>query len=146
MNRLAVAKAFRPIAPELRTLWLRGCTARTYTSLVQVTDEAVCRRISMSNLKQRNSLGIEMIRALQAAVDSTNLERCRVLVLGSLDDKIFSAGHNLKELTTEKGAELHTQVFAEFTRLCLGLQQLPVPVIAEVKGTQPLRFCFELLL
>lgn len=108
---------------------------RTYTAgLVQVTDEAVCRRIAMSNLKQRNSLGIDMIRALQAAVDSTNFRRCRVLVLGSLDDKIFSAGHNLKELTTEKGAQLHQQVFGEFTQLCLALQKLPVPVIAEVKG------------
>lgn len=104
------------------------------TSLVQVTDEAECRRIAMSNLKQRNSLGIDMIRALQAAVDSTNFERCRVLVLGSVDDKIFSAGHNLKELTTEKGAHLHQQVFGEFTQLCLALQKLPVPVIAEVKG------------
>lgn len=134
MNR-ALSLALRPIAPMLRS------GVRTNTSLVQATDEAECRRITMSNLKQRNSLGIDMIRALQAAVDSTNFEQCRVLVLSSVDDKIFSAGHNLKELTTEKGAQLHEQVFGEFTQLCLGLQRLPVPVIAEVKGR--LLTCFQ---
>ena len=67
----------------------------------------------MCNDKQRNALGIDMIRSLQAAVDTTDMHQCRVLILSSNQAKIFSAGHNLKELTTEKGAELHQAVFEE---------------------------------
>jgi enoyl-CoA hydratase/carnithine racemase len=126
MNR-ALLTAFRPSSATAKSI-------RTNASLVQITDEPIVRRITMINLKQRNPLGLDMIRALQSAVDTTDFARCRVLVLGSADDKIFSAGHNLKELTAEKGRQMHQLVFDEFSKLCLDLQGLPVPVIAEVKG------------
>lgn len=107
---------------------------RGNSNFLQITDEHVFRRVIMTNEKQRNSLGLDMIRSLQAAVDTINFDQCRVLVISSNNPKVFSAGHNLKELTTEKGAKLHEQVFGEFTDLCLSLRNLPVPVIAEVKG------------
>ncbi len=107
---------------------------RSNSNYVKVTDSVAFRRITMCNDKQRNALGIDMIRSLQAAVDTTDMHQCRVLILSSNQAKIFSAGHNLKELTTEKGAELHQAVFEEFTNLCLNLKRLPIPVIAEVKG------------
>lgn len=108
--------------------------ARNNSSFVQIEDEHVFRRVTMCNEKQRNALGLEMIRSLQSSVDSIDFEKCRVLVISSSNAKIFSAGHNLKELTTEKGDKLHEEVFAEFTNLCLSLRNLPVPVVAEVKG------------
>ena len=37
-------------------------------------------------------------------------------------------------MTTESGKDLHEKVFNEFTNLCLGLQNLPIPTIAEVQG------------
>ena len=107
---------------------------RKNSNFVKINDEGIQRRITMCNDKTRNSLGLEMIRSLQSAVDTIDFEKCRVLVLSSNHEKIFSAGHNLKELTTENGNELHKQVFNEFTELCLNLKRLQIPVIAEVKG------------
>lgn len=75
-----------------------------------------------------------MIESLQSAVDSINYEQCRVLVITSSNHSIFSSGHNLKELTTECGANLHRKVFEQFTNLCLNLQQLKIPTVAEVHG------------
>lgn len=43
-------------------------------------------------------------------------------------------GHDLKELTAERGRQVHVKVFEEFTRLCLSLRDLSVPSIAEVYG------------
>ncbi len=108
--------------------------SRSNSSYVEISDSTVFPRITMCNEKQRNALGIDMIRSLQSAVDSIDLNQCRVLILSSSQEKIFSAGHNLKEFTTEKGTELHEAVFREFTNLCLNLKRLPIPVIAEVKG------------
>lgn len=88
----------------------------------------------MSNQKQRNSLGIEMIEDLQKAINEIDYEKIRVLAISSSDPAIFSSGHNLKELTTENGTELHAKIFKKFTKLCLNLKNLPIPTIAEVAG------------
>jgi enoyl-CoA hydratase/carnithine racemase len=129
--------------------------------LVEINDEhAALRRVVMSNERHRNSLGLEMIRSLQQAVDSTDPSKTRALVITSSSPTVYSSGkvkpvtwpfceskyfhqkkkknfnsgHNLKELTTETGADKHRQVFDEFTRLCLSLRNLPMPTIAEVHG------------
>ena len=91
-------------------------------------------KIIMDNQKQRNSLGIEMIRELQISISKIDFSKCRVLVISSSCPKVFSAGHNLKEFTQKMGHDLHRQVFEEFTDLCLTLKNLPVPTIAEVQG------------
>ena len=55
--------------------------------------------------------------------------RCIVL---SGQGPAFSAGHNLKELTTKDGRAHHQCVFDTCSELMLGLQRLEVPVIAQV--------------
>ncbi len=81
-------------------------------------------RILMNNEKQRNSLGLNMIRELQNAIDTLDLNKCRVLVIGSTSRKIFSSGHNLKEFivknTDNESDPDHSQkIFKEFSKLCL---------------------------
>lgn len=61
--------------------------------------------------------------------DNVNL-RCIVL---SAEGKIWSAGHNLKELNTDDNA-LQASVFQKLTDIVLDIQKLPVPVIAKVNG------------
>lgn len=56
------------------------------------------RKITMINEKQRNSLGIDMIRSLQKGIDSIDLDKCRVLVLNSSSPKVFSAGNFEKRI------------------------------------------------
>ncbi|RNA21170.1 enoyl- hydratase domain-containing mitochondrial [Brachionus plicatilis] len=112
-------------------------TVPTKSNLVKINDNfenKFLTKIIMDNQKQRNSLGIDMIRALRESIKQIDLSKCRVLVIGSSCPKVFSAGHNLKEFTHDKGQNLHKQVFNEFTDLCLTLKNLPVPTIAEVQG------------
>ena len=106
------------------------------SSLVKIEDnhDLNLRRILMVNEKQRNSLGIDMIRDLQKSINSTDLEKFRVLVIASSNKTVFSSGHNLKEFTTKTGTQHHETVFNEFTNLCLSLKDLPIPTIAQVDG------------
>ena len=58
--------------------------------------------------------------------------KTRVVVLSG-QGNVFSAGHNLKELTSTQGRDHHQCVFDACSELMLGLQQLEVPVIAQVR-------------
>jgi enoyl-CoA hydratase/carnithine racemase len=50
------------------------------------------RRIVMVNKWKRNVLGIDMIRTLQNAVDTTDLDKARALVISSNCPYVFSSG------------------------------------------------------
>lgn len=61
-------------------------------------------------------------------------DQLRCIVLSASEGKVFSAGHNLKELTKESGAEFQKAVFAKATELMAEISKSPVPVIAKVDG------------
>jgi enoyl-CoA hydratase/carnithine racemase len=94
------------------------------------------RRILMNNQKQRNALSLDMIHELSQAIDSTDLKKCRVLVLGSTSSTIFSSGHNLKEFIYDDNYDVkyHENLFNQCANLCLKLKKLPIPTIAQVSG------------
>lgn len=75
-----------------------------------------------------------MMRELLAALKRNWLnEELRVIVL-SAEGPVFSAGHNLKELTRETGEQFHRRVFETATELMIAIRDAPVPVIARVDG------------
>lgn len=57
--------------------------------------------------------------------------RCIVL---SAKGKVFSAGHNLKELTADKGSDYHRIIFERCSDLMYSIIKSPVPVIAKING------------
>lgn len=63
-----------------------------------------------------------------------NDEQLRCIVLSASEGKIFSAGHNLKELTKDSGSAFHKSVFAKASELMSEILKSPVPVIAKVDG------------
>lgn len=89
----------------------------------------------------RNALSLDMMSELL-----TNLRRnkqdenLRCIVL-SATGAVFSAGHNLKEFSMDKGQGLHRQVFEKATELMLEIIQSPVPVIAKVNGLSAAAGC-----
>ncbi|XP_069682818.1 enoyl-CoA hydratase domain-containing protein 3, mitochondrial [Periplaneta americana] len=92
------------------------------------------RKIVMSSQKTRNALSLQMMEDLISNITFNQDDpalRCIVLYG---EGKVFSAGHNLKELTSKDGIDYHNQVFSACTRLMLGIIQCPVPVIAVVQG------------
>ena len=50
------------------------------------------------------------------------------------EGKVFSAGHNLKEMTAETGYDYHMKIFDTCERMMLTVGQVPVPVLAVVTG------------
>ncbi|KAK7873938.1 hypothetical protein R5R35_012950 [Gryllus longicercus] len=92
------------------------------------------RKIVMTSNKTRNALSLSMMEDLIESITHNQNDpslRC-ILLYG--EGRVFSAGHNLKELTSKDGTEHHQLVFATCSRLMLGIMQSPVPVIAVVQG------------
>lgn len=97
-------------------------------------------RLEMNN-PPANALSIAMMQALMDALEAARENKAvRVIVLASATPgKLFSAGHDLKELTLHRADEDKGRAFfAKTMKLCAELMQaivhLPKPVIAEVDG------------
>lgn len=95
-------------------------------------------RLTLNN-PPANALSIALLQKLHAAFDLAATDRdVRVVVLAA-QGKLFSAGHDLKEMTARREDADRGRAFFERTmRLCadlmLKIQALPKPVIAEVDG------------
>jgi len=93
------------------------------------------RNIVLDNPKTRNSLSMDMMTQLVKDIKrNQNDENLRCIVLSASAGKIFSAGHNLKELRKETGVDFHKAVFAKASELMTEILKCPVPVIAKVDG------------
>lgn len=69
-----------------------------------------------------------LIFSIKLDDDDPNL-RCIVMWAKG---NVFSAGHDLKELTKDAGPEKHRQVFETAEKLMKAIIECPVPVIAKV--------------
>ncbi|WP_426123158.1 enoyl-CoA hydratase [Pararhizobium sp. PWRC1-1] len=95
-------------------------------------------RLTLNN-PPANVLSIALMEALTAELDAVaQSEDIRVVILAA-SGSLFSAGHDLKELTAHRTDEDAGKAFFEKSlRLCadlmLKINQLPQPVIAEIGG------------
>ena len=86
-----------------------------------------------------NALSVDVMKALQAQIEAARDQTpVRVIVIAA-SGKLFSAGHDLKEMTAHRGDADGGRSFFELTfALCSSLMQsivtLPKPVIAQVDG------------
>lgn len=93
-----------------------------------------------------NLLSLALMGLLQAELDRAHKDASvKVIILGATG-KLFSAGHDLKELTAHRtdpdaGRAFFAQTFAQCARLMLTIVNLPKPVIAEVDGTATAAGC-----
>jgi enoyl-CoA hydratase/carnithine racemase len=78
---------------------------------------------------RRNALCSELLRELETALRST----AKKPVILASTGPVFSSGHDLAELRGASQSEC-SATFELCSRVILGLQQLPVPVIVEVQG------------
>ncbi|EFA08608.2 enoyl-CoA hydratase domain-containing protein 3, mitochondrial [Tribolium castaneum] len=91
-------------------------------------------KIVMCDQKTRNSLSISMMDHLINNISETSADKStRVIIIGA-EGPIFSAGHNLKELSPEHGKAQQNKVFSLAATLMTKIIDCPVPVIARVDG------------
>lgn len=102
------------------------------------TADGIC-RITLSN-PPANALSIAVMEALQAALDVAASDTdVRVIVLDAAPGKVFSAGHDLKEMTAhrndpDRGRAFFERTFALCSRLMQSVVDHPKPVIAAIDG------------
>ncbi|MGO4440626.1 enoyl-CoA hydratase [Rhizobium sp. RAF56] len=95
-------------------------------------------RLTLNN-PPANVLSISLMRALRGALDAAEVDDdVRVIVL-SATGNVFSAGHDLKEMTRHRddadaGRAFFEETFALCADLMMKITHLPKPVIAEIDG------------
>ena len=88
-----------------------------------------------------NALSEAMLAALQHELDGlAEDESVRVIVLAA-EGKAFCAGHDLKEMRAKPSLEYYERLFSKCSEMMLGIQRLPVPVIARVQGVATAAGC-----
>ena len=108
------------------------------TQLLKIDRNGAILRLTLNN-PPANALSVELMAALQAQLDAArDDDDVRVIVIAATG-KLFSAGHDLKQMTShridaDKGEAFFEQTFALCSRLMRSIVEHPTPVIAEVDG------------
>ncbi len=103
-------------------------------------------KITLNNSSGQNTLSLDVIDNLKKIIlnaDSSN--EVKVIIIASTG-KIFSAGHNLKEINShrsdkDKGLEFFTILINNCSELMLSIIHNSKPVIAEVNGVATAAGC-----
>lgn len=95
-------------------------------------------RLTLAN-PPANALSLATIAALQAELDRVREEKAVRVVVIAGSGKLFSAGHDLKEMTAhrsdaDKGRAFFERTFSACSTMMQAIVALPKPVIAEVDG------------
>lgn len=102
--------------------------------------QGVC-TLKLNQPKTRNALSRAMIDALSHHLDALADDRSvRVVVLAGTG-KVFSAGHDLKELNSSNDPAFVEGLFQSCSDMMMQLVNLPQPVIAKVHGVATAAGC-----
>jgi enoyl-CoA hydratase/carnithine racemase len=110
-------------------------------AVIQQKDSRGVVTLTMNRPANFNALSEEMLAALQAAFDSIAADDSARVVVLAANGKAFCPGHNLKEMIATPTHEYYRELFAQCSRMMLGILQLPVPVIARVHGVATAAGC-----
>ncbi|MGB7449626.1 MAG: enoyl-CoA hydratase [Ornithinimicrobium sp.] len=89
---------------------------------------------------QRNPLSLSMMQDLRdRLLEIGTDDQVRVVVIKG-EGKVFSSGHNLKEMT-DRSLEDQREIFEVCTQMMQAVQQIPQPVIAQVHGVAAAAGC-----
>jgi enoyl-CoA hydratase/carnithine racemase len=81
-----------------------------------------------------NALSEAVLAALQQAFETLAQDPGVRAVVLAASGRAFCAGHDLKEMRSAPSATYYKQLFEQCSRVMMGIQKLPVPVIARVQG------------
>ncbi|MBE0691939.1 MAG: enoyl-CoA hydratase [Aquamicrobium sp.] len=107
-------------------------------ALVTADREGGVLRLTLAN-PPANALSLATIAALQEALDAAAADRAVRVVVVAASGKLFSGGHDLKEMTAHRGdadggRAFFERTFSDCSRMMQTIVGLPKPVIAAVDG------------
>lgn len=103
-------------------------------NLLAVTEADGVRNIQMVDGKTRNCMSMAMMDGLINEIKKSDDDKALRVIILSSTGPVFSAGHNLKELSADKGYENQRNVFNKCHELIKSIIHSPVPVIAKIDG------------
>ena len=97
------------------------------------------RILTLARPEKRNSLSEAMLGALQAAITEADGEDAVRAVVLAAEGPVFSAGHDLKELTARRsdadgGRAYHAQIMRQCSDMMRSIVRCRKPFIAAVQG------------
>jgi enoyl-CoA hydratase/carnithine racemase len=98
-------------------------------------------RLVLNRPDRRNALSFALMREVLDALDEVaGDESTRVLVIEGAGP-VFSAGHDLAEMTDTRDAAFYEDLFSTCVRMMTRVHELPQPVIARVHGVATAAGC-----
>lgn len=103
-------------------------------------------RLTLTRPARRNSLSLEMMAAIGDALDRAERDSTVRAVVIAAEGPVFSAGHDLKELTShraddDRGRAFYLKTMENCSQLMLSIARHPKPVIAEIAGVATAAGC-----
>ena len=97
--------------------------------------------VTLNRPQAFNALSEGMLEALKIELDAlAKDDTARVLVLAA-SGKAFCAGHDLREMRAQPSLDYYRTLFGQCAKVMVGLQRLPIPVIAKVQGVATAAGC-----
>ena len=90
--------------------------------------------LTLNRPKQFNALSMDMLDALQAALDDINQDQSVRVVVIAAHGKAFCPGHDLKEMLANRTREFIGGLFDKCCQVMMTITRIPQPVIARVHG------------
>jgi enoyl-CoA hydratase/carnithine racemase len=117
---------------------LLDCETKDHLALVGAERRGPILRLSLQN-PPANVLSLALMQSLAALLEEADRDAAVRVVILCGTGKLFSAGHDLKELTAhrtdaDEGRAFFERTFALCAQLMLSIVNLSKPVIAEIDG------------
>jgi len=108
---------------------------------VELDVDAPLARLVLNRPERRNALSLACMREIIDALDAVAADASvRVLIIEGRGP-VFSAGHDLGELSAEHDAQFYEDVFNTCVRMMTRVHELAQPVIAKVHGVATAAGC-----
>jgi enoyl-CoA hydratase/carnithine racemase len=104
-------------------------------------DEGSIAWLTLNRPAARNALSVELMTALQDAIDAIATDRAIKVVVIAGAGPGFCAGHDLREIRANPGRQHYEALFQQCARLMTSIVKLPKPVIARVHGVAAAAGC-----
>ena len=90
--------------------------------------------LTMNRPRQFNAISMEMLDAMQAALEGIATDAAVRAVVIAGNGPAFSGGHDLKQMMANRTEAFLGDLFERCSRVMLTVQRMPQPVIARVHG------------
>jgi enoyl-CoA hydratase/carnithine racemase len=103
-------------------------------SMLLRSDAASIATLTLNRPRQFNALSMDMLEALQGALDDVAADPAIRVVVVAASGKAFCPGHDLKEMLANRTQQFVGSLFDKCCNVMMSITRMPQPVIARVHG------------